>query len=440
MSNSLEQAIPTMRPPQFIQAVADALEDEDTTQRFAAAHQRLFEAVRPLSGISQQAATLRKQEKFLKRQINTMKDELRLRKQIDEDGSVIPRSVLRMFHVKEPETGEESASSEDADDDDDDDNFLDGSTNDIDAQGGAGVATSKSVAPSLLRKELLDSGVPTSTLNLDSDALVAEGLDVVRMTNEIVLVPYLGTECLLYALKPSDDGDVTQAVQALRALVRVCDRSTPTLSRFVGATDFEEHVICALAYPGGSSLKRIARSTSDGDLKVSPALQVALARDLALATQRLHEGGVVHGAIRAEGVVVTLYQPCGATLVYTGLPGQGNPTSDIFDLGLVFASLALGRLVTAATLPSAADLRAAANAADVSEPPFESFCELIVQMTQSADASLRPTAVEAAEWLRTIMESEDLDEYASRMLESASLGSVPAIFELQRDMSPLRRL
>ena len=138
--------------------------------------------------------------------------------------------------------------------------------------------------------------------------------------------------------------------------------------------------------------------------------------------------------------MVTLYQPCGATLVYTGLPGQGNPTSDIFDLGLVFASLALGRLVTAATLPSAADLRAAANAADVSEPPFESFCELIVQMTQSADASLRPTAVEAAEWLRTIMESEDLDEYASRMLESASLGSVPAIFELQRDMSPLRRL
>jgi len=134
---------------------------------------------------------------------------------------------------------------------------------------------------------------------------------------------------------------------------------------------------------------------------------------------------------------MTLHQPVTAALVYTGTFFHAPEPKDIRDLGLVFATSALGRMVTLDTLPTAAELHAAP--AGKEDPPWEAFCELVVQMTQGADEALRPTAEEVVVWLQSIVDGENLDESASRIFESTSLGSVPAIYELQRDHSPLRR-
>lgn len=64
---------------------------------------------------------------------------------------------------------------------------------------------------------------------------------------------------------------------------------------------------------------------------------------------------------------------------------------DVFALGVVFACLALGRVVTEDDLPSAPEIR---SAGVNKEAQVESFLELIVQMTQRFDDSLRPTAAE----------------------------------------------
>jgi hypothetical protein len=87
---------------------------------------------------------------------------------------------------------------------------------------------------------------------------------------------------------------------------------------------------------------------------------------------------------------MTLHQPVTAALVHTGTFSHAPEPKDIRDLGLVFATLALGRMVTLDTLPTATELHTAP--AGKEDPPWEAFCELAVQMTQGADEALRPTA------------------------------------------------
>jgi hypothetical protein len=352
----------------------------------------------PLTGVAQQAAELRKREAFLKRQINAMKDELDFRKKLDADGNVLPKGVLEIFTGAD-DTAVDSDSSEDFegyDDDDDDgggDGDGDGDGDDDGVVGGEDSededATKQRVAPSLLRKELLDSGVPATVLSLDLGAL-PKSLSVARLVNEIVCVPYHGQPCFLFAVRPAKDGDVSDVVRVLMRLSKHCSSDDANICRFLGAADYHDHVLVALQHSGGPTLARVARAASDGDLAVSSALQVALALDLARGLSRLHRSGVAHGAVRPQAVTVTLHQPVTAALVYTGTFSQAPKPKDIRDLGLVFATLALGRMVTLDTLPTAAELRTAP--AGKEDPPWEAFCELAVQMTQGADEALRPTA------------------------------------------------
>ena len=45
---------PDLTPTEFRKAMNDALEEEPTTRRFADAHQRLFQSVLPLQGVTKQ--------------------------------------------------------------------------------------------------------------------------------------------------------------------------------------------------------------------------------------------------------------------------------------------------------------------------------------------------------------------------------------------------
>jgi hypothetical protein len=225
LSDELDMLDPMlMAPTQFIAAVKEALEEEAVTQRFAIAHTKLFEAVMPLTGVAQQAAELRKREAFLKRQINAMKDELDFRKKLDADGNVLPKGVLEIFTGADG-TAVDSDSSEDFEgyDDDDDDDGGDGDDDGV--VGGEDSededATKQRVAPSLLRKELLDSGVPATVLSLDLGAL-PKSLSVARLVNEIVCVPYHGQPCFLFAVRPAKDGDVSDVVRVLMRLSKHC--------------------------------------------------------------------------------------------------------------------------------------------------------------------------------------------------------------------------
>ena len=120
-----EQAPLDITPSEFIKGVNEALDDEAMSQRFAAAQLRLFESVAPLHGLAQEAATLKKQEKFLKRQINTMKDNLRLQKQLDEDEVVVPPSVIGSVFSEEKGAGLESdeEANDDYDDEEEDEDY-----------------------------------------------------------------------------------------------------------------------------------------------------------------------------------------------------------------------------------------------------------------------------------------------------------------------------
>jgi hypothetical protein len=417
-----------MSPAQFAAAVREAIDEEVIAQRFAEAHVKIFEAAMPLGGVTKQAVELRKKETFLKHQLNVMKDELDSRKKLESDGKLLPRGLFDMLTGAD-DAAAASDSSQDYESDDDDE--YDGGEDSTDED-----SSSQRIAPSFLRNELLDSGVPAPVLSLDLGALPKQALLVARLVNEIVCVPYRGESCFLFALRPSEkDGDVSEVV---RVLMRLSKHSTgDNLCRFVGAADYNDHVLVALKHSGGPTLARVARAASDGDLLVPPALQVMLALDLARAVSSLHQGGLVHGAVRPQVVSVTLHQPVTAHLLYAGNPSTASAHRDVRDLGLVFATLAFGRMVTADNMPSPAELRASSHGKD--NPPFEAFCELIVQMTQSGDDSLRPTAAEAVVWLQAIADGENLDESACRLLQSTSLSSVPAIYELQRDHSPLRR-
>jgi len=417
-----------MSPAQFAAAVREAIDEEVIAQRFAEAHVKIFEAAMPLGGVTKQAVELRKKETFLKHQLNAMKDELESRKKLEAEGKLLLRGLFDLLTGADDAAGL-SDSSQDYDSDDDDEYEGGVDSNDEDS-------SSQQIAPSFLRKELLDSGVPAPVLTLDVGAFPKQVLHVARLVSEIVCVPYRGESCFLFALRPSEkDGDVSEVV---RVLMRLSKHSTgDNLCRFVGAADYNEHVLVALKHSGGPTLARIARAASDGDLQVPPALQVMLALDLARAVSSLHQGGVVHGAIRPRAVSVTLHQPVTATLLYAGSASTASMHRDVRDLGLIFATIALGRLVTADNLPSPAELRAPSHGKE--NPPFEAFCELIVQMTQSADDSMRPTAEEAGVWLKSIVDGANLDESACRLLKSTGLSSVPAIYELQRDHSPLRR-
>jgi hypothetical protein len=237
-----------------------------------------------------------------------------------------------------------------------------------------------------------------------------------------------------------EDGEVAEANRRLRLLGDTCDGSTASLSAFAGAAVLKEHVVVGLGHCGGSSLKRIARAASDGDLRLSAELQVALAMDMARALRRLHGAGVVHGSVAPDMVMVTLHQPCRAMLLFMGTASEKRgKEADVHDLGLLLASLALGRLVAAGTLPTETELRAAGAAVD-QDHTFPALLELIIQMTQTADVPLRPSADEVCSWLEAIAKEQGVDETSSRVLEATrGLGSVPAIYELQRPQSPLRR-
>jgi len=432
-----------LNPFDFIAAVNEALEDENTSQRFAEAHTRLFESIVPLHGVAQQTASLKKQEKFLKRQINSMKDDLRLRKQIDRDGGLVPKSVLDMFTANEQVVSE--SDSEDADDFDDEEEDVEKQATlappDSDGELSDDDGDVPRVELAVLRKELLDSGCPAKLLDLDLGALGPGKVDVHRMMSQLVPMPYRGKPCFFFALKPSvfEDGEVAEVNRRLLLLGELCDGSTPSLSVFAGAADLREHIIVCLTHSGGSSLKRIVRAASDGDLRLSAIVQIALAKDLALAVRRLHSAGIVHGSIAPEMAMVTLHQPCSGLLLFTGTASELRKEADIHDLGLLFASLCLGRLVTTETLPSASDIRATGNAASTEDPSISPFLELVVEMTHTSDASLRPSADDVCSRLEGIVNDQGVDESSSRVIESTCLGSVPAIYELQRPLSPLGR-
>ena len=318
-----EQAPLDITPSEFIKGVNEALDDEAMSQRFAAAQLRLFESVAPLHGLAQEAATLKKQEKFLKRQINTMKDNLRLQKQLDEDEVVVPPPVIGSVFSEEKGAGLESdeEANDDYDDEEEDEDYKGTLPADEDevSDGDEDDEMLKRVIPSKLRKELLDMGVPAPLLNLDIDALNPGTLDVARMKLELVSAPYRGDPCFLFAVKPSveEDGEMVEVMKMLLLLGEVCDGSTPSLSGYAGASDFREHVVVGVTYVGSSSLERVIRSADDGDIRVLRTAQVALAHDLALAVRRLHASGVVHGSIGADRVMVTL-QPCSAVLLFVG--------------------------------------------------------------------------------------------------------------------------
>jgi hypothetical protein len=397
-----------------------------------------------------QAARLKKQEKFLRTQIVSIKDDLRLRKQIDEDGALVPKSVLKMFVTMPDPDSESDLDSDDNDDADSDEeargfDLAEGVS--YDEQEEMGAAMGDRVRHSNLRKSFLEAGIPATLLSLDTEALPPNALDLPRLMNEVVATPYHGEFAYMYAMKPPPSSDANNAqydtseiVARIELLGELCQGSTPTLCGFAGATDVEGHVILAVSSPRGASLKRICRSLSDGDVKVSSLLQVALAQDITLAVARLHSAGIVHGNIGVETMVVSLHQPCTATLLFMGSSSSSKTEADdIFDLGLVFVTLALGFPVTSGSLPTASDLREAAQMSET--PPLESFVELSVQMTQGA-SSMRPTCSEVVDWLQAIVDEDGLpDAQSVRVLQpnTARVGTVATIYELQRDASPLRR-
>jgi len=443
---------PHLTPTEFRQAMVEALEEEATTRRFADAHKRLFESVMPLQGVTKQAARLKKQEKFLRTQIVSIKDDLRLRKQIDEDGALVSKGMRKIFVAVPDSDSDSEIDSDDYDDADDSDEEARGfdlaegvSYHDADEDGADVLGRTK---VSVLRKSFLDAGIPATLLSLDTDAIAPSSLDLPRLVNEIVVTPYHGKLVFMYAIRPSvvssagggtvlyDTGEVTATIELLGDL---CQGLTPTLSGFAGATDYQDHVILGISSPRGANLKRICRSLRDGDIRLSKGLQVMLAHDLAKAAASLHAAKIVHGGIATETVIVTLHQPCMATLLFFGSGSSSkSEADDILDLGRVFATVALRKCLSAGALPTAGSLRAAALESE--DPPCESLMELVVQMTQE-EATMRPTCAEAVDWLQAIVEEEGLaDDKSSRVLQpTAHTGSAATIYELQRDASPMRR-
>jgi hypothetical protein len=404
---------------------------------------------------------LRKQEKFLKKQIFSIKDDLRLRKQIDNDG--VPKTLSSLFMA-----GADSDSDSDVDSDDDalsDDEVLGfdsalgvSSYGGVSADVGASLGSSK--PPSWLRRDLLDYGISARLLSLNLDDIPPSVLTVSRLMHEVVPTPLNGDLAFVFAMKPSTLSvssmnthtkfDVDDVAGVIEVLGDLCNGSTPSLGNFIGAADFDEHVIFALSTPFGVSLKRLCRSIGDGDIQIAPSLQLSLAYDLASAVARLHDVGVVHGSIGQETVVVTLQEPHNATLLYFGpmatkstSPVHVSEHDDIFNLGLVFASLALGKGVTADDL-STTGTNGMFSEDFTDYTPFRPLLDLAHRMTQlqTSKVSTRPTSAEVVDWLHALLDDEE--EHAIGEGDSAfklrGHDTPSSIFELQRDPSPFRRI
>jgi hypothetical protein len=433
-----------MGPSEFAREIKDAIEDESVSSRFAQAHVRLFSSVQPLTGVSRQIAELKKQEKFLRNQINNMRDDFRLRKQIDEDSAILPKAVVNLFMPPAAD------SDSDGDENDDDDDFLeyaighdDGDDDDALDNDDDGGKDSKNddqaekneqyvVVVSPLRKDLLKSGIPASVLNFNTEGLAP---DIARMSKELVCVPYYGELCFLYVIKPEirKDGayDVSEVCVVLRRLQDF--RDTPSISGLAGATDFRGHVIVAIFCPMGPSLKRIVRSMGDGELRPTAALHVLFALDLAKAVKRIHGVGLAHGAISATHVMIDLHAPCKATLLFSGLGSRvKSMDADVFDLGLVMASMVLRRVVLIETDSCLPDLANELDRLTLDIP----LRQLIKSMLGPSN---RPSSSSVEEALRAMVQAQGIDDGARSLVHTAAVGSISTIYELHRNPSPLRR-
>lgn len=141
------------------------------------------------------------------------------------------------------------------------------------------------VTHATLRKELLDAGAPPSLLTLEVEPVA---FDISRMMVELVSMLYKGQRCFMFALQPElhVDGshDMNEAIRTLRVLSTLCN-GAQGLSTFVGTGVYRDHVLYAQHCHDGATLKMLIMSVSDGDVRTSPSLQLALATDLAMAVK-----------------------------------------------------------------------------------------------------------------------------------------------------------
>lgn len=388
-----------LTPAEFALAVQDAVEIEATTRTHAEISIRLFSATKPLMrSEGTQSFALRKREKELIRDLDSMRMDLRLKKQIEEDGS-----FLRSLNLPSPLQSIFKGRAESDDEEGDEEKGYESD--------GHQELRKESVeaSPSVIRQELLRApGISAVTLNLDLDELPV--LDIARLHQELVPVPLREQQCFLFAIEcPSTatGPDISRALKTLELLISV-GKEVDTLSSFVSATDFRSDVIIALRAPGGTTLKRILRAIEDGDIRLSESTRHALAQDMANAVAHLHSLGIAHGFIRDTHVFLTLRAPSRATVLFWNDPHDGLPETDIRDLGLLFAALAgqEGGVLN----------------------------HLAAEMTQDSEL-LRPSIVDVVNRLMTSGDKQN----ELRVLESTLSVDATAIYELRRDASPVRR-
>lgn len=338
---------------------------------------------------------------------------------------LIPKSKL--VHKFRNEKDDAENGDDEDDDDDDDERELEETNEEL----------LQVITELPIRKRLLDEGVDSSLLALDLSELFASAPrpPLERLKTELVsfISADSGKQNYLFALKPQHSGD-GQSMKAIKQVLTTLSRlKSGHLSAFSGAADVDNHVVVCITTARGASLKRLSQATFDQDVIISPSLQLLLASDLADGVLTLHSSGIAHGALRPAVVVVSTDPGrVSSQLLFWDIstrPSQVSFSQDIFDLGVIYSNLVLGRVVIADDLPPA------------SSPSWaginESFRNVIFRMT-NRDSSLRPSAREVVEAVRAILTDEQIDEELCRNLESTTpFGSASDLYELKRPPSPL---
>ena len=424
------------------EAIQTALEEELHYRKKIDAELSLFRAVQPLREGATPRRTAKKmgEEQNLRVQISQIKAEHKIRKQLDADAAKTvdeESNVINMFFPADSSSA--GVVSETVENEDSDDEF------DVDANAPSTSWTSGSTAdaPSSLRRDLIAAGVRPRALQLDWMAVLPQALDLARLKNQLLATPYKGESCLLFALQPPQSTgspwkkDCSAAVKTIQALANA-GGGGPSLSSFVGAIDYRDHVLIALRCPGRTSLARMASALTRGDCRISARQQIALALDMGNALKALHEKKITHGAFASENVVLSLRPIVQAHVIFTGIKApQAGPNADIFMLGLCFTILALRRPVTLNALPDVFELRAAAHEPAEADPPFLDFVELSAQIILNRSAALRPTIKDILERLQTISADNKLNDDANLRRFDASSGAL-AVGHLDVAAFPLR--
>lgn len=410
------------------EAISAALEAEENEQVHTEQEIKLFAAVRPLKGLALNTVRIAQLEREKKKSLLSSKNRLQLVRQQAADKVKSPSTWPLPLVL--PDSGASGLPQESLEENDDDNHDTDkeGCIEDNSKYSAERIAQSlgadlEQYSPSSLRQSCIQAGVRPQSMMLDWMAILPRALSLSRLKHELLATPYKGEPCIVFAIRPSPlqdspwkkDCDLVARTIKVLLKAQADENRITTLSKFVGAVDYKEHVIIALRCPGRTSLHQMASAAATGLLRISSGLQIALAMDIAMAVKALHRLSIVHGGISSETVVVS-FLPSKATLIFCGPaaspPSYSSDSQDVYELGLCFATLALRRVVTANTLPDVSELRAAACDALDPDPPLPSFMELIAQMTLNKDMSLRPSSEEVVDWLDAICVENGLNDSA----------------------------